>query len=90
MPDTLRPIVDVAAEVGLDPSELELYGPYKAKLTRDALTLRRDAPRGKLVLVTAVTPTPPGEGKTTMTLGLALSAAMNQPIGPTKFGVFRM
>ena len=64
----LRPIADVAAELGLDDAELELYGRYKAKVRLAALARRR--PRGRLVLVTGITPTPAGEGKSTVTVGV--------------------
>jgi formate--tetrahydrofolate ligase len=64
----LRPITDVAAELGLGPDDLDLYGKYKAKLP---LELAQRPPRGRLVLVTAVSPTPAGEGKTTVSVGLA-------------------
>jgi formate--tetrahydrofolate ligase len=66
----LRPIVDVAAELGLSPDDLLLYGRYKAKVPvklLEGMSGRRD---GKLVLVTSMTPTPAGEGKTTTTVGL--------------------
>ncbi len=65
-----RPIVDVARQAGLTEEELELYGQYKAKVKLSALRARQDRPDGKLVLVTAITPTPAGEGKTTTTVGL--------------------
>ena len=71
---TPRPIFDVAADLGLAADDLELYGRDKAKISAAALSriLRDPAPtRGKLVLVTAITPTPAGEGKTTVTIGLA-------------------
>src|SRR5579864_5024995 len=70
----LRPIVDVASDLGLSSDDLELYGQYKAKLSFSAVNrLLRDesASKGKIVLVTAITPTPAGEGKTTTTIGLA-------------------
>ena len=67
----LRPITAVAAEVGLDPSELELFGHFKAKVRLDALALRRNRPDGHVVLVTAITPTPAGEGKTVTAIALA-------------------
>lgn len=67
---TPRPIVDVARQAGLTEEELELYGQYKAKVKLSALRARQDRPDGKLVLVTAITPTPAGEGKTTTTVGL--------------------
>jgi formate--tetrahydrofolate ligase len=64
---TLRPIVDVAAELGLGPDDLDLYGKYKAKVSLDVTTR---AQRGRLVLVTGINPTAAGEGKTTTTVGL--------------------
>lgn len=63
-------IKDIAKKINLDESELELYGHYKAKLTYDAIEKRKDKKNGKLVLVTAISPTPAGEGKTTTTVGL--------------------
>jgi formate--tetrahydrofolate ligase len=66
----LRPIADIAAELGLLPEEIELYGPYKAKIHLEALDRLADRPDGKEVVVTAITPTPLGEGKTTTTIGL--------------------
>jgi formate--tetrahydrofolate ligase len=65
---TLRPITDVAAEIGLGPDDLDLYGKYKAKV---ALGLTTRPAKGKLVLVTAINPTAAGEGKTTTSVGLA-------------------
>jgi len=65
---TLRPIIDVAAEIGLGPDDLDLYGKYKAKVS---LELTTRPPKGKLVLVTAINPTAAGEGKTTTSVGLA-------------------
>ena len=66
---TLRPIADVAAEAGLGPDEFLPYGRYKAKITADAVAAR--SPTGRLVLVTGINPTPAGEGKSTVTVGLA-------------------
>src|SRR5437660_3401670 len=68
---TLKPIEEIGATVGLEPDELEAYGRYKAKVAWDAIARRRDRPDGTLVLVTAMTPTPAGEGKSTTTVGLA-------------------
>jgi len=68
---TLKPIQDVAATVGLSPAELEPFGHYKAKVAWSAIERRRAEPDGALVLVTAMTPTPAGEGKSTTTVGLA-------------------
>jgi formyltetrahydrofolate synthetase len=93
----LKPILKVAAELGIRPDELELYGPYKAKVKLAILDRLRNLPNGKYVDVTAITPTPLGEGKTTTTVGLsqALGAhlrkrvmtAIRQPSqGPT-FGI---
>jgi formate--tetrahydrofolate ligase len=64
----LRPIADVAAEVGLGDDEIELYGRYKAKVLLPAL--ERRTPKGRLVLVTGINPTPAGEGKSTVTVGV--------------------
>lgn len=69
--DLMRPIVDVAATLGLRPDELEPYGQYKAKVALSALDERTTAAPGKYVLVTGITPTPLGEGKTTLSVGLA-------------------
>lgn len=66
----IKPIEEVAAQVGLTPADLEPYGHYKAKLMQDALTRLRSKPFGKLVLVTSINPTPAGEGKSTVTIGL--------------------
>lgn len=93
----IKPIAQVAEELGLLPEEIEFYGPHKAKVTLAVLERLKDAPNGKYVDVTAITPTPLGEGKTTTTVGLsqALGAllgkrvvtAIRQPSqGPT-FGI---
>ena len=69
---TPRPISDIAGELGIRGDELELYGPTKAKVTLAAIQrLEAERPRGKYVVVTAITPTPLGEGKSTTTVGLA-------------------
>ena len=65
-----RPITEVAASVGLADEELVPYGREIAKVSVRALGARRDAPSGKLVVVSSITPTPPGDGKTTVTIGL--------------------
>jgi len=65
-----RPIAEVAARVGLADEELVPYGREVAKVSVGALGARRDAPSGKLVVVSSITPTPPGDGKTTVTIGL--------------------
>ncbi|MCR4843143.1 MAG: formate--tetrahydrofolate ligase [Eubacterium sp.] len=67
----MEPIGKVASGIGLDPDDLELYGKYKAKLSDEALQKLEGKEDGKLVLVTAVNPTPAGEGKTTTSIGLA-------------------
>ncbi len=67
---TLRPIQDIAAGIGLGFADIEPQGHHIAKLSAHALATLRDRPRGKLVLVTAINPTPAGEGKTTTTIGL--------------------
>lgn len=64
-------IVDIAKNIGIDEEDLELYGRYKAKLSYDLVEKTKDREDGKLILVTAITPTPSGEGKTTMSVGLA-------------------
>lgn len=66
----MEPIQDVAASLGIRQEELELYGKYKAKLTDGLIRRTAGNPDGKLVLVTAINPTPAGEGKTTTTVGL--------------------
>jgi formate--tetrahydrofolate ligase len=66
-----RPIMDIAREkLGISPENLEPYGHYKAKVSMDYIKSLKDKPNGKLNLVTAITPTPAGEGKTTTTVGL--------------------
>ena len=67
----LRPIGKIAAELGLTEDELEPYGKYKAKIALAAWERVKERPNGKLVLVTAINPTPAGEGKTTTSVGLA-------------------
>ncbi len=90
----MKPIVDIAKKIGLDDDRIEQYGKYKAKV--DLSVLSEQKQDGKLVLVTAITPTPAGEGKTTTTIGLAdglqkigkkVSVALREPsLGPV-FGV---
>src|SRR5262245_12962694 len=65
-----KPIREVAAELELSESDLELYGRYKAKVHLDAIN-KRGAPKGRLVLVAGINPTPAGEGKSTLSVGLA-------------------
>ncbi len=93
MPTSPRPIADLARELGLAAEEWLPYGRDKAKVLLPALRARSAGPDGKLVLVTAITPTPAGDGKTTMTIGLAQALtrvrarpviALREPsIGPT-------
>ncbi len=66
----MKPITEIAAKLGLEPEDLELYGKYKAKISEDYLKKIQDRPNGKLILMTAINPTPAGEGKTTTTVGL--------------------
>jgi formate--tetrahydrofolate ligase len=72
----MQPITEIAASLGLGSEDIELYGNYKAKVSLDVLKKLENRPSGKLVLVTAITPTPAGEGKTTNTVGLGM--ALNQ------------
>jgi len=67
----LKPITQIAEELGILPEELELYGPYKAKVKLEVLERLKNVPDGKYIDVTAITPTPLGEGKTTTTVGLS-------------------
>ena len=67
---TLLPITQVAEKLGVTADDLELYGKYKAKLSEDYLKKIENNPKGKLILVTAINPTPAGEGKTTVSVGL--------------------
>ena len=71
----MKPIKDVAASIGIKEDDLELYGKYKAKLSDDLWEEIKDRPNGKLVLVTAINPTPAGEGKTTTSVGLGQAMA---------------
>ncbi len=89
-------IQEIAASAGLDPKYIELYGNYKAKIDYNLLQEKKDTPDGKVILVTAISPTPAGEGKTTTTVGLAdamkkidkkVLVALREPsLGPV-FGV---
>ncbi len=92
----LEPITKVAEQIGLGPEDLELYGRYKAKVADHVWPRVRSNPDGKLILVTAISPTPAGEGKTTVTVGLgqamsrigkrAIIALREPSLGPA-FGV---
>jgi formate--tetrahydrofolate ligase len=89
-------ITDVAKKLGMTPDDLELYGKYKAKISFDFIEKQKNNKKGKLILVTAVNPTPAGEGKTTTTVGLgqafskieknAIIALREPSLGPV-FGV---
>ncbi|HEP1789387.1 TPA: formate--tetrahydrofolate ligase [Streptococcus suis] len=68
---TLKPITEIVDKVGIGFDDLELYGKYKAKLSFDKINAVKDNAPGKLILVTAINPTPAGEGKSTITIGLA-------------------
>ena len=93
---TLEPISKIAEKIGLYEEEYEPYGRYKAKITDEFLDRMADKPDGKLILVTAINPTPAGEGKTTTTVGLGMAMskigknaiiALREPsLGPV-FGV---
>ena len=66
----MEPIKDIAKKVGLEEDDLELYGKYKAKISDSLINSTKNNPDGKLILVTAINPTPAGEGKTTTSVGL--------------------
>ena len=93
---TMKPITEIASELNIRPEELEPYGHYKAKLSDSLFDRLADRPNGKLVLVTAINPTPAGEGKTTTTVGLgqamkkigknAIIALREPSLGPV-FGI---
>ena len=68
---TLKPITEIVEKVGISFDDIELYGKYKAKLSFDKIYAVKDNAPGKLILVTAISPTPAGEGKSTITIGLA-------------------
>ena len=92
----IEPIQKIAAKLGIDDENLELYGKYKAKIAASYWNELKDRPNGKLILVTAITPTPAGEGKTTTSIGLAdamqrrghkVAVALREPsLGPC-FGI---
>src|SRR5512136_3142932 len=83
----LRPILEVAESIGLSPDDLELFGRYKAKVHLDVLEKFKDRPQGKYIDVTAITPTPLGEGKTTTTCGL--TQALGAHLGKRVFTCIR-
>ncbi|MBI3636276.1 MAG: formate--tetrahydrofolate ligase, partial [Candidatus Rokubacteria bacterium] len=70
---TLRPIAEIAASLGLGGDDIELYGRHKAKVALSVMKRLGGRPNGKYIDVTAITPTPLGEGKTTTTIGLAMA-----------------
>ncbi|MDT8284640.1 MAG: formate--tetrahydrofolate ligase, partial [Thermovirgaceae bacterium] len=72
----IRPITDIAEKLGIREDELVHYGPYKAKVTRALWERIKNNKDGRLILVTAITPTPAGEGKTTTTVGLGQGLAL--------------
>lgn len=72
----MKPITEIASYIGLQEDDLELYGKYKAKISYSVIDKVKDQPKGKLILVTAMNPTPAGEGKTLTTIGL--SQALNR------------
>lgn len=71
----MEPIIDVAKKIGIPANELESYGPYKGKISLKFVKSLKNKPLGKLILVTAISPTPAGEGKTTTTVGLGQAMA---------------
>ncbi|MHC4780526.1 MAG: formate--tetrahydrofolate ligase, partial [Planctomycetota bacterium] len=71
----LEPILNIAEKVGLNADDLELYGNYKAKVKLETIERMQDRPNGKYIDVTAITPTPLGEGKTVTTIGLTQGLA---------------
>jgi len=93
---TMKPISEIAQSLGMSEDDIELYGKYKAKVSLDVWERLKDGPSGKLVLVTAINPTPAGEGKTTTTVGLgqalnrigkkAIIALREPSLGPS-FGI---
>ena len=71
----MEPIKNVAEKIGLTEDDLELYGKYKAKISLETIKKVENNPDGKLILVTAINPTPAGEGKTTTMIGLSQALA---------------
>jgi formate--tetrahydrofolate ligase len=92
----MKPIVEIAEKIGLKDDDIELYGKYKSKISLDVLKRENTKKDGKLILVTAINPTPAGEGKSTVTVGLgqafnklnknAIIALREPSLGPV-FGV---
>ena len=85
----MKPITEVAAALDITQDELELYGKYKAKLSSELWEKIKDRKDGKLVLVTAINPTPAGEGKTTTTVGQAWQKSSHRPSGAFSWAVLR-
>ncbi|MDN3016782.1 formate--tetrahydrofolate ligase [Paenibacillus sp. BSR1-1] len=89
----MQPIIEIAKKIGLEEDDLELFGKYKAKISNEALTKIKTKESGKIILVTSINPTPAGEGKSTVTVGLGdafnrigkkAMIAMREPsLGPT-------
>ena len=75
----MLPIGEIAARLGIPDEAVEPYGRTKAKISLDWLAARRERPQGKLILVTAINPTPPGEGKTTTSVGLTDATEPDRP-----------
>ena len=69
----LKDIREIASELGIKEDELKLYGKHIAKVNHRIIKKYEDKPNGKLILVTAITPTPAGEGKTTTSIGLSMA-----------------
>jgi len=95
-PHRLRPVLEVGREFGLLDSEMISYGPYKAKISLDTLKRLESRPDGKLVVVTAITPTRAGEGKTTSAIsltqglgriGTSVALCLRQPSTGPLFGI---
>lgn len=90
---TMKPIVEIAKTIGLMEDDLELFGKYKAKISYEALSKIESNNNGKIILVTSINPTPAGEGKSTVTVGLgdafqqigkkAIIAIREPSLGPT-------
>ena len=79
----MKPIKEIAEQLGLGEEDLELYGKYKAKISLETISKVKDNPDGKLILVTAINPTPAGEGKTTMVLQIIAKLTRGEAILPT-------
>jgi len=74
----MKKIIEIADSIGLSADDIELYGNYKAKIKFEAIEKLKDRPDGQLILVSAITPTPAGEGKTTVSIGLSLRLFQNR------------